>query len=374
MYARIRQKISITQATTVVENGSNVSALSVLIKDIAKIITGSVNTLANLNQSIWDIPNSEMFRSSIPTWTEYQSTFLSTANQILPSQSENTNIVYLRSISSNLTFKYAGLGYASNSLTPSENYSWTFMYPWNVTNFEGDPILSFRNNSPLPSSSALSKNAFRTDVLMEYTIFSSPKAIFISASSFQNSAFPYKICCMLEYPSTLTSNVFKLPNQVYWELSSAYTSGGSSGNSTNYITNGYAVNGGFNPIDGSESYISSPAVNDANFAYVYTPYFGNLGNTSLWSSSTASSELSTLKANIFSGMSNTISLTGESISVPILQLLHFPPWDSCYDLSSLTGIYATKSSLGATGDIVSVNGKTYAYINSKPVGILVPRE
>lgn len=369
MFARIRQKILVDHTTTVTSNGTGTNGASVLLKDIARLICGNVTSLNQLNPAIWDIAGSELITTVSGGWSEYQTNLTTTETNMVRL---TNNIIYLRTRGLSNTFKYLGLGYTANS-TANTSFFWSPIYPWGVSDFVNSPILSFKNTST-PSTGQPNRPSFSGRYLWEYIIYSSSRTIFIAARNLSSSLTqPSKISMFLEYPATPLSSTYNLPNQVWWDLGSR-DSDSSTGTGTNYYITGYKQIGGYddiNELDLNASSIWSTSIN--NFAFVYSPYSGSIGNTSFWGSGTPAKTLSTLKPNVFRTMSSTISSTGTAITIPVMPLIHYPDWDTLYDLSSLTGIYATKSSMGAYGDTLKVNGQSYAYINAANMSYLVPR-
>ena len=368
MYARIRQKLAINYTTTVISNGSGTRALSVLMKDIANLICGNITNVSQLHPSIWDTSNSEVVSQVGGGWQEYQSNYTRTSTNIDVSISTNTNMMYFRTRSLQNTFKYFGIGYPYNTSNNS-NAVWNIMYPWRVADFQTDVSLTFRNNN---NNSILStqRQPFNTAYLTEYIIYSSPRVVIVSARNLSNLiAQPYKTVMFLEYPATPLSVPFKLPNQVWWELS---TTGVTSSVNAHTFVGGsaYKVPGGYNPPENEDINDNS---SNTNWAFVYTPYDVNIGNTSLWRDTSNSTTLSTLKPSMFGTMSSAIKPDGTTQTLPAMPLLHYPQWDTCYDLSSLTGIYGTRSAMGVNGDTLKVNGQNYVYVNTAPMGLLVPR-
>jgi len=377
MYARLRQKAVWSGNAATIASPQNLGTIStsLMMKDIGRIITGLVTNVSGLNSNIWDTANSEIVNTVAPGWSEYQSNYLTTSTDVVPSSSTNSNMIYLRGTSANTTsgsapiYKYTGLGWANNGL-PQNNLGWNFFNPWYTTDYTGSPTLTFRENQQSGAAAGRGRNGFSPDTLAEYIIYATPRAIFISACNFGTLTAPHKVCMFLEHPSTPLSQTYNLPNQVWWEVGNPYVT--NTGTGAAFVNTGYLTVGGYLPGVGSD--ITQATTSNANFAFVYTNYQGGPGFTSLWSSASATGDLSTLKPTTYTSMANTVNSSGATISVPVLPLLHFPPWDSVYDLSSLTGIYGTKSGLGANGDTLTVNGQNYAYINATTMGYLIPRQ
>lgn len=386
MYARIRQKLAITSSTqTVTATSLGNIALSLLIKDIGRLVTGQITSAAQLNSQIWDIPNSEVVNTVGAGWSEYQSDYLNTSTNIPFAQNTST-MVYLRCPAQMLNntggsvYKYAGLSPTNAYTVPTDNFIWNTHIPWTVTDYTGNPTLNFyfSENSGSPQATGNGRNSFQTNVLTEYVIYATSRCLLISSRLVGSGATAaQKVYMQLEYPATALSQVYNLPNQVIWEVSnghSAITTGtGASFNTTAYnVVGGYTGNTG--AVRGYEIFDDNAA--NVNLGLVYTAYptAPTGGWNSLWSTATGTADASTLKPATYASMANTVDLNGNLITIPAMPLIHYPSWDSVYDLSSLTGVYATKSGLGATGDTLTVNGQDYAYLNATNFSYLIPRQ
>jgi len=377
MYARLRSKITITSSNQTANSPNSNSlgtiAMSLYMKDMARVITGYITTTSDLNPNLWDIPNSEIVRTVAPGWNEYQSNYANTSTNIPIDTTGNTNIMYFRTTNAANTangspiYKYVGIGWNNNSSTLTSNYFFNFFNPWSVTDYVGNPTLTFRynyNNTVAPTNLPL-----RLDVLYEFIIYASPRAIFISAQGI-GYATASKVMMFAEYPSTPQSQIYNLPNQILYQVGSA---GVANTAGTAFNTTAYNVSGGYNPGDGND--LTGYAVSsNLGIVYTYTPTLGTPGYQSLWSTATATGDLSTMKPGTYSSMANTTNASGATITIPVMPLLHYPAWDTVYDLSSLTGIYGTRSNLGASGDTLTINGQNYAYVNVTNMSYLVPRQ
>ena len=388
MYARLRQKLAIAGSSQVLTTATSLGnvATSALMKDIARVACGYISSTADLNSELWDTANSEIVRTVAPGWSEYQSNYVNTATNIAKDTSSNTNIIYLRCPSQNTTtgnatiYKYTGIGFSNNYTLNTANYTWNIMIPWGVTDYTGSPTLTYRANfnTSSPTGTGGGRNPFRTDVLTEYMIYVSPRAFIISATYIGNlGTAPNKVAMWLEYPSTPLSQPNNHPNNVYWEVSDGLGSTAQSittGTGAVFDTTAYNVPGGYSPAAGSDIITASNTVN-YNLGLVYTTtVITGSGWQSLWSTATATVDLSTMKPNTFGTMANTADAAGTNVTIPAMPLLHFPGWDSTYDCSTLTGVYATKPALGSNGDTLTLNGQNYAYINATTMGYLIPRQ
>ena len=389
MYARLRQKLSITNAiTTTVTSPTNWgnNAMSLLIKDIGRLITGASTSISDLNSEIWDLPNSEVVNTQASGWSEYQSNLLTTSTNIWTGNDATAalNSVYFRCpsvMTSNIggtVYKYGGLGISNNDSTGANNIYWNTLIPWTISNFTGNPTASYfyNNSSGTNPGSTTGRCSFSVSVLNEYIIYASPRCLLVSTRNIgANATLASKVYMQLEYPETAMSKSFNLPNQVIWEISNGVGSSAvvSTGTGANFITTAYNNIGGYTPSTNKD--IFSNQVN-ANLGLVYTPYplAPTGGWNSFWSSSTGTSDASTLKPATYGSMSNTVNSSGNTISVPAMPLIHYPSWDTVYDMSTLTGIYATRTGLGSTGDTLTLNGQNYAYINATNMSYLVPRQ
>ncbi len=382
MYARIRQKLAITngsQTVTTTSLGNN--ALSLLIKDIGRLITGLVTSVNNLNSEIWDIPNSEVISSIGAGWSEYQTNFLTTStNLTITTTLNDTNIIYLRapaamtSSTGGTVYKYSGLGIHNNSLTYA--IIWNTCIPWGITDHTGNTTANYflKESSTNPTSTANGRNSFQTNILTEYVIYATPRCLFVSSRLIGSSATQaQKVYMQLEYPETALSKIYNLPNQVFWEVSNGAGST-TTGTGASFNTGAYNTVGGAVPrVEGD---LFNASAGNQNIGIVYTPYANapTGGLNSIWSTAAGTADTSTLKPATYGSMSNTVNSSGTLITVPAMPLIHYPSWDSVYDLSTLTGVYATRSGLGATGDTLTVNGQNYAYVNATNMGYLIPRQ
>jgi hypothetical protein len=379
MYARLRQKITFHSATTATTTSLGNNTFSLCLKDIGRLLTGLATGVNDLNSEIWDIANSEVVNTVPAGWSEYQTNFLTTSTNITTSSSvNNTNCIYLRcpsimqSSTGGTVYKYTGLGLAYNSGTPGNNVYWNPLIPWGVADFTGSPTCNYPLFTTVTASAP--RNAFMTNTLMEYIIYASPRCLFISGRYIGASATQAgKVVALLEYPATGLSQAFNLPNQAVWEISNT---GGSTttGTGAGFNNTAYNVAGGYLPSAGSD--ILTASVANLNLGLVYTPYTTapTGGWNSLWSTTAGTADASTLKPATYTGMANTVDLAGNSVTVPAMPLIHYPGWDSVYDMSSLTGIYATKTNLGTSGDTLTLNAQDYAYVNATNTGFLVPRQ
>lgn len=360
------------------------TALSLLVKDIGRLLTGQITNTAGLNSEIWDAANSEVVNTVPAGWSEYQSTYLNTSTNI-PGVQASSGMVYLRapslmqSTSGGPVYKYAGLSITNVVASDTNQYLWNTHIPWTVTDFVGNPVLNywFSNSSALPASSGNGRNSFQTNVINEYIIYSSARGFVISTRLVGSSATAaQKVYMQLEYPATSLSQAYNLPNQVIWEVSNGHgsltTGTGAAFNNTAFnITNGYV------PALTANGYeIINNSTTNLNLGLVYSPYATAPGGgwNSLWSTTAGTAEASTLKPATFTSMANTVDLAGNTVTIPAMPLIHYPAWDSVYDLSNLTGVYMTRSNLGTSGDTLTLNGQPYAYINATNVSYLVPRQ
>lgn len=391
MYARLRQKIAITTYTqTVVSSGTGTNAASVLMKDIARVICGKVTSVNDLNPAVWDIPNCEIVASVAPGWDEYQSNYLTTATNIPIDTVGNANIIYFRapsgkqSLNGGIIYKYSGLGFMGNNsgaVVPTFN-----IFPsWTVNDYTAaNPVLTYRSNASAGLDQINARNAFNGS-RCEYIISSNPKMFVISATIIgSNATISSKVSGMFEFPPTALSELYDFPNHMFWEVSNG-SGGALVANSTglgsfSQSSSTYQIQGGWNPLFTSDTSFSSSGLllASANVGYVYSTVPGGTGWTAIWPNSSTinalAPSLSTLKPPVFTSMSNTFDASGNIISVPLLPLIHYPAFDSMYDISSLTGFYGTKSGIAANGDTININGRPYAYINATNMGYLVPRE
>ena len=367
MYARLRQKFAIASSSTTVTTttalGNN--AISLVMKDLVRLMTGAVTSTSGLNSEIWDVPNCEVVNDVPAGWTEYQTNY-STSSTNIPASSSGANMMYLRSLSLNNTYKYAGISWTANG---NATAYYRMLFPFDVTDYTGDPTLTFRDStaSSTASGPCIQENSTR---LHEHVLYVTPRCIVWSVS-LTTSTQPYLLHAYLEYPNTALSGVYQHPNQLNWCLFNA-VGGTTTGNGSAFNSTGYNVLGGYT----NNSTVVANTTTNSNIGFVYTN-FANAptgGSTSIWSSATAAADASTLKPSSFGAMANTVDLNGNTVSIPAMPLIHYPAWDSVYDCSSLTGVYATKPSLGVTGDTLTLNGQTYAYINATTMGYLVPRQ
>ncbi len=382
MYARIRQKLAITNSgQTVTTTSLGNVALSLLMKDIGRLITGLATSVNDLNSEIWDLPNSEVISSIGAGWSEYQTNFLTTStNLALTTSVNNTNIIYLRapaamtSLAGDTVYKYSGLGIYNNN--GSYAYLWNTCIPWGITDHTGNPTANyfFKESSTSSNTTGNGRNSFQTNILTEYVIYATPRCLFISSRLIGSSATQaQKVYMQLEYPETAVSLAHNLPNQVIWEVSNGVAST-TTGTGATFNIGAYNVVGGAVPSGTGDLFGSSAA--NQNIGIVYTPYTiaPTGGLNSIWSTATGTADTSTLKPATYGSMSNTVDSAGNLITVPAMPLIHYPSWDSVYDMSSLTGVYATRSGLGTTGDTLTVNGQNYAYVNATNMSYLVPRQ
>lgn len=366
MYARLRQKFAIASSSTAVTTttalGSN--ATSLIMKDMARLMTGAITSTAGLNSEIWDIPNCEVVNNVAAGWSEYQTNYTTTSTNI-PNSSAQANLIYLRTLSANNTYKYAGIGWTANGNTTAY---WRMVYPYDVTDYLGNPTLTFKDTSPNTSAWGAPINE-ATGRLHEHILYVTPRCIFWS-TSVTTATQPFLVHTYLEYPNTPLSTLYNHPNQVIWTIYNA-AAATTTGTGATFNAAGYNILGGYI----SQSPISNTSTN-ANVGLVYTHYPNapTGGFNSLWSSGTAAADASTMKPSIFGSMANTVDNAGNTIAIPAMPLVHYPSWDTVYDCSTLTGVYATKPSLGASGDTITLNGQTYAYINATTMGYLIPRQ
>lgn len=382
MYARLRQKLVIAGAGTAVSSATSLGSLaaSLLMKDLGRVITGLVTNVSGLNSEIWDTANSEIITTTPGGWSEYQSSYLTNSTNIPQDNTGNTNIIYLRSPSAMTTtggatiYKYAGIGWGNN-YTVNGDYL-NMIIPWTQTTFTGNPTLTYRSNMYSGSFAANARNPFRVGILNEFIIYASARCLFFSNRYIGSSATAaQKIFAHFEYPATALSQTYNLCNQVIWELSndpgSTTTGTGAAFNNT-----AYNIAGGYSPgAAGTDIYTTGPNSN-INLGLVYTPYPSapNGGWNSLWSTAAGTADMSTLKPATYGSMANTYDNSGNLITIPAMPLIHYPSWDSVYDMSSLTGVYATKPNLGSSGDTLTINGQDYAYVNATNMSYLVPRQ
>lgn len=365
MYARLRQKFAIASNTTAVTTttalGSN--AVSLVMKDMARLMTGAITSTAGLNSEIWDIPNCEVVNNVAAGWSEYQTNYTTTATNIPVSTSNS--VIYLRALSANNTYKYTGIGWAHN-VGPY----WRMMYPFGVTDHVGNPSLTYWDAST--GATAGAPSVFETTGrLHEHVLYVSPRCIFWSAM-LTTATQPFLVQTFLEYPNTALSTVYNHPNQVIWALFN--TPGGTTtGTGASFNATAYNVLGGYTSTGGGPLQNTST---NANLGLVYTHYPNapTGGFNSLWSGTGGGADASTMKPSTFGSMANTVDTVGNAISIPAMPLIHYPSWDTVYDCSSLTGVYATKPGLGASGDTITLNGQTYAYVNATTMGYLIPRQ
>ena len=370
MYARLTQQLSITSATqTVTTTALGSNALSLMLKDIARVITGQVSSVNDLNAEIWDTANSEIIASNTG-WSEYQGTY-TTTNTELPFTTGSA--IYFRADSQNIdkdtnvTKKYAGLGYGNFNATYS--YYWNMYIPYGVSNYTGDPTVSF-GHTLANASATPTRNSFVTNVLTEYIIYATGSAIVVSATRIGASATESsKVVMYLEYPSTTLSSYYSHPNQVFWEVSNGNTT--TTGTGAAFNATAYNVAGGYT----TTTDIFNGFVTNVNLGLVYTTnsVMPSGGLNSLWSTTAGTADTSTLKPANYSTMADTVDAQGTVISAPTVPLLHYTSWDTGYDLTALTGIYGTKTGLGASGDTTTLEGSNYAYINATNMGYLIPR-
>ena len=385
MFARLRQKIAFS-TDTATANSPNANslgniALSLLVKDIARIANGYITTTSDLNSEIWDIPNSEIVRTVDPGWQEYQYDRANTNYNLTITGTATGNsapgMFYLRTPNSANTangqpiYKYFGLGIGITATTPR---GFNTFYPWNVNDFTGNPNLvfgGFIGGSTSPYSRG--RYTIFTDTLTEFIIYCTPRVFFISAQTIGVTSAS-KVSMFLEYPKTALSDVYNLPNQVWFETASI--KGGTTTGSF-FDTTAYNVVGGYKTADlGQDIVFSTVTSNNHNYAIVhtYTPTLGTPGTQSLYSANPATADLSTFKPANNATMSVTVDSAGNSLTIPVMPLMHWPAWDSVYDCSSLTGIYATKSGLGSSGDTLFINGVPYVYVNVSSMSYLVPKQ
>lgn len=365
MYARLRQKFAIANSsTTVTTTALGNNAISLVMKDLARLMTGAITSTAGLNSEIWDIPNCEMVNNVAAGWSEYQSNYTTTSTNVPNTTGENA--IYLRTLSANNTYKYTGLSWTS--ITNSSAY-YRMLFPYNVTDYIGNPVLTFKDTTGVGSAAA--PCVFETTGrLHEHVLYVTPRCIFWSVSV-TTATQPFMIQTFLEYPSTPLSTVYNHPNQVIWGLFNT-PAATTTGTGAAFSTAAFDIVGGYTSA-------GSPIINttaNANLGMVYTHYPNAPagGMNSLWSTAAGTADTSTLKPTTYGSMSNTVDSSGNLVSVPAMPLLHFPGWDTVYDMSSLTGVYATRPGLGATADTLTVNGQPYAYINATTMGYLVPRQ
>lgn len=367
MYARLRQKLAIpnssTTVTTTTALGNN--AISLVMKDLVRLMTGAVTSTAGLNSEIWDAASSEIINTVPAGWSEYQTTYSTTSTNI-PSTSSGANMMYLRALSQNNTYKYTGLSWTANA---NANAYYRMLFPYDVTDYTGNPTLSFRDSTG--SASAAGPCVYETTgVLHEHVLYVSPRCIFWSISR-TTASQPYYIHTCLEYPNTALSQAFNHPNQLNWSLFNGIGAT-TTGTGATFVATGYNQVGGYN----TTGVLVANSATNQNIGFVYTNS-SNMpagGTTAIWSAATAAADASTLKPTSFGSMGNTVDLAGNTVTIPAMPLVHYPAWDSVYDCSSLTGIYATKPGLGATGDTLTLNGQTYVYVNATTMGYLLPRQ
>lgn len=363
MYARLRQKFAIAGTTTAVTTPTALgsTAGSLLMKDLARLMTGAITSTAGLNSEIWDIPNCEIVNNVAAGWSEYQTTYTTTSTNIPPNTSNS--VIYLRTLSANNTYKYTGIGWSHTG-----SY-WRMMYPFGVTDHVGNPTLTYWDASS--GATAGGPCVFETTgKLHEHILYVTPRCIFWSVTV-TAATQPFLVQTFLEYPSTALSTVYNHPNQIIWALFNTPT-GTTTGTGASFNASAFNIVGGYTTAGAP---ISHTATN-SNLGLVYTHYDNapTGGFNSLWSTSGGGADTSTLKPTTYGSMSNTVDSSGNLISVPAMPLLHFPSWDTVYDMSSLTGVYATRSGLGATADTLTVNGQNYVYINATTMGYLIPRQ
>jgi hypothetical protein len=350
--------------------------MSLMMKDIGRVITGYVTTTSDLNPDLWDIPNSEIVRTVAPGWNEYQSNYVNTSTNIPTDLTGNTNIIYFRTSAAANTangapiYKYFGIGYVNNNGLVTSNYKFNTYNPWFTSDYVGNPTLTFRSNESFASPNALGREPIDASRLNEFIIYASPRAIVLS-SQVIGYVTSSKVSTFLEYTSTPQTQIYNLPNQVFYEVSSESPANTAA---TTFSTTAYNIVGGYNPAVGKDI-LTTPA-NNSNFGivYTYTPTLGTTGFQSLWSTATATNDLATMKPGTYNNMANTTDSAGNLVTVPVMPLIHYPAWDTVYDLSSLTGIYGTRSGLGASGDTLTINGQNYAYVNVTNMSYLVPRQ
>lgn len=389
MFARLRQKVIITSQTATA-NSPNANSLgniatSLLIKDIARIANGYITTTSDLNSEIWDIANCEVVRTVDPGWQEYQYRRANTNYNLAWSGMSTANatpgMFYFRTPNSANTtngqpiYKYFGLGLTNTAV----GYTFNIYYPHNMTaaDFTGNPNFVFGGfiNSGT-TVSARGRYPYGLDVLNEFIIYCTPRVFFISSQTIGTTTAS-KVSMFLEYPKTALSDAYNLPNQVWFETASQRSANTTGSNFVGptfmyNIAGGYKTSNPGEDINGSVAY----SQNNDNFALVYTyaPALGTVGTQSLYSANPATADLSTFKPANNTTMSVTVDSAGNSLTIPVMPLLHWPAWDSVYDCSSLTGIYATKSNLGSSGDTLFINGVPYVYVNVSSMSYLVPKQ
>lgn len=366
MYARLRQKLAIAtagQTVTTTALGSN--AISLLMKDLVRLMTGAVTSTAGLNSDIWDTANSEIVNNIPAGWSEYQTNYSTTSTNI-PASPTGANMMYLRATSLNNTYKYAGISWTANG---SGNPHYRMLFPFDVTDYTGNPTLTFRDSNGASTAGGPCVQE-TTGVLHEHVLYVTPRCIFWSVSR-TTATQPYYIHTYLEYSNTALSQAFNHPNQLNWALFNG-NGATTTGTGATFSATGYNQLGGYSTTGGP---VSNTATN-ANMGFVYTNS-SNMptgGMTAIWSAASAAADASTLKPTSYGAMGNTVDLAGNTVTIPAMPLVHYPAWDSVYDCSSLTGVYATKPGLGVTGDTLTLNGQTYAYINATTMGYLLPRQ
>ena len=406
MYARLRMKqlYAIPGTTLATATAEGTKTLSVMCKQIAKLLTGQITSTSQLNVEVWDIPNCEIIATVGAGYTEYQTTYLSSATDIPVT---NPNQIYLRASAQGQTFngqpvyKYVavgpngiGAGVQSINISPVID----------VPSYTGNPTLTWS----LARNISVSGNRFyfgagictgaagtpSLNLQSEIIISASPYGIFVSASAPLRNAQPYFASWILDHAPTVIASNYAIPCIAFsktftnWDFQYAPTFSASTssltGSATGSTLSAFYLQSGTSQTLPSGFGLFKNAVDDnaeANIFAVATPtvYPGSLGTvgwTSLHNNTTVNSDtnLSTLKPNGYSTtMSNMLDASGNAMSFPMLPLWYWPVWDTFMDLSTNSGVYMTKTGLGASGDDITINGTPYAYINTSPVGYLIPK-
>ena len=403
MYAKLRMKQAFLVPTTALATATSegTKAFSVMIKQVAKLLTGQITSVSQLNTEIWDTAYCEIIPTVNPGWSEYQTTYLSTSTDLPISTSAAP--IYLRAPAQGQTlngqpvYKYltvgptgAGGGIQSFHICPvMDNISYV-----------GNPTLSW---VPAPALGAVTsyrtmQGGFTTGYTAatpvyasELTISASPFGIFVAACCYARNAQPYNVTWILDHPPTQVASQYAIPCIVFSKTFSnlnPYSNTPAAGSTsvtgtavTNtldsyFMTTSTIPNSAFGLFKNADDN-NNPNTFAAVTASVYPGTQGATYWTSLFSNVTVNSDvnLSTLKPN---GYSTTMSSTmldsnGNSVSFPMLPLWYWPVWDSMLDLSVNSGVYMTKTGLGSTGDDLTINGVQYAYVNSSPMGYLIPK-